>query len=527
MKKFLVSALSLCVLFLGMNAQNKSPENWFNLDKNADNIRGISTEKVYAEILKNRKSSPVVVAVLDSGVDIYHEDLKDNIWVNEDEIAGNGMDDDKNGYIDDVNGWSFLGNAKGENVSQDNLELARLYKTYAAKFGTKVATEVPKEEQKEFGKWQIVKADFETQRKEYQDNYDGFLGFSERFLAAKKAVESFLGKENPSAEEVKAITTDDKELAGIVTFYYNSLMRGLSTDYITEVINYYGGYIKYKLNPDLNSRAIVGDNYDNVNERIYGNSDVKGPDADHGTHVAGIIAATRTNNLGMKGIADNVKIMSVRVVPDGDERDKDVANAIYYAVDNGARIINMSFGKDYSANPEIVAKAFAYASKKGVLLVHAAGNDAKNVDVTDNFPTRSYEGFKEFSTWIEVGASDYGTNSSFVGNFSNYGKKMVDLFAPGVQIYSTTPENNYERFDGTSMASPVVAGAAALVLSYYPQLTAVQVRSILLKSVESYKKELVNKPGSKDELVKFAQLCKTGGIVNVYNAILLADKMAK
>jgi subtilisin family serine protease len=289
----------------------------------------------------------------------------------------------------------------------------------------------------------------------------------------------------------------------------------------TEYVEYFEVQAKYGYNTEFDSRAIVGDQYSNLNEKGYGNSDVKGPDAEHGTHVAGIIAANRKNNVGIKGIADNVKIMSVRTVPNGDERDKDVANAILYAVDNGAHIINMSFGKSYSPDKEIVDKAVKYAESKGVLLIHAAGNDGNNTDEEVNYPSRYYQDNKEARTWVEVGASAWGADNSFVATFSNYGKKTVDLFSPGVQIYSTIPENKYKDNDGTSMASPATAGVAAILMSYFPDLTAVQVKDILRQSTRKFDNLKVVRPGGKDE-VQFKELSSTGGLVNAYEAVKLA-----
>ncbi|MFN3316269.1 MAG: S8 family serine peptidase, partial [Raineya sp.] len=288
--------------------------------------------------------------------------------------------------------------------------------------------------------------------------------------------------------------------------------------------------LEYGYNEKFDPRKIVGDNPKKLREKGYGNNDVKGPDAFHGTHVAGIIAANRDNNLGIKGVANNVLIMPIRAVPDGDERDKDIANAIYYAVDNGAHIINMSFGKAYSPNKAFVDEAVKYAEAKGVLLVHAAGNDAKNLEVEANFPNRTYaDNGKEATNWLEIGASSWhNSDSKFVANFSNYGKSKVDVFAPGVDIYSTVPDKNtYKHASGTSMAAPATSGVAALLMSYYPTLTAVQVKEILMKSSIKYSQN-INKPGEKDNTdTKLSDLCITGGIINAYEAVKMAEEMTK
>ncbi|MEQ8424159.1 MAG: S8 family serine peptidase, partial [Cyclobacteriaceae bacterium] len=292
---------------------------------------------------------------------------------------------------------------------------------------------------------------------------------------------------------------------------------------LKEAAHHFEQVIKYGYNEDFDPRSIIGDNYDDPYEKGYGNNDVKGPDSRHGTHVAGIIAANRKNDIGIKGIADNVKIMSVRAVPNGDERDKDVANAILYAVDNGAQIINMSFGKSTSPRKEVVDKAVKYAEQKGVLLIHAAGNDSDDIDVEKNYPTRYYADGAEAKNWIEVGASSWGANKDFVGSFSNYGKKSVDVFAPGVEIYSTTPENTYENLDGTSMASPVTAGVAALIMSYYPEFSALEVKDILKQSTRKFDNLTITKPGGSDE-IKFSDMSSTGGLINLYQALKLAEE---
>jgi subtilisin family serine protease len=292
---------------------------------------------------------------------------------------------------------------------------------------------------------------------------------------------------------------------------------------LKEAVDYYGVIVNYGYNENFDSREIVGDNISNLQEKNYGNNDVKGPDSNHGTHVAGIIAADRNNNLGIKGIADNVKIMVVRAVPNGDERDKDVANAIIYAVDNGAKIINMSFGKSFSPQKEAVDKAVRYAEQKGVLLVHAAGNDSEDIDVNKNYPSKFYLDGKEAKNWIEVGASSAGSDEDLVGSFSNYGRKMVSLFAPGVEIYSTVPDNKYKNNDGTSMASPATAGVAALLMSYFPELTALQVKDILMKSSRKFDNLKVQKPGGGK--VDFNQLSASGGLVNAYEAVKMAKAM--
>ena len=505
----------------------KAPQDWFNLDPQADNVRGVSTEKAYKELLPNKKSKTVIVAIIDSGIDIVHEDLKDKIWVNEDEIAGNGVDDDKNGYIDDVNGWNFIGNPNGEVVSHDNLELTRLYVKYKKIYDGKTATDFKGKQRDEFNLYQQIKVDYEKERQEAEQMVGMLNNFMTAYTNADAAVKKLLNKETYTNEEVQAIQSEDAEIAKAKQVLGTIASMNIGIDDIKEGLEHYDNQLKYNLNVDFDPRNIVGDDYSNNKEKFYGNTNVIGSDAMHGTHVAGIVGANRNNTIGIKGIANDVKIMVIRTVPDGDERDKDVANSVYYAVDNGAQIINMSFGKAYSPNKDIVDAAFKYAEKKGVLIVHAAGNDGQNNDVKKNFPNANYlKSKKSCSTWIEVGASSW-ENEDFAAGFSNYGEKSVDVFAPGVEIYSTIPDSKYKNLQGTSMASPVVTGIAALVLSYYPELTAKNLKEIIIKSVINNGSIQVKLPGSQADKIEFSKLCNTGGIVNAYNALKLAETYKK
>jgi subtilisin family serine protease len=287
-----------------------------------------------------------------------------------------------------------------------------------------------------------------------------------------------------------------------------------------------GTMMKFNLNKKFNPRNLVGDDYENVSERNYGNNAVNAPNMDHGTHVAGIIAANRYNEEGIKGICGEAVIMTLRVVPNGDERDKDVANAIRYAADNGAKVINMSFGKKLSPNKDIVDEAVEYAMKKDVLLVHAAGNDGLDLATNNFYPSAMlHQTGAKAPNWIEVGASGWEKGKNRVASFSNYGKSEVDIFAPGVDLNSTMPGSKYKSEDGTSMASPVVAGVAALIRQNYPNLSAVQTKQIILMSAVPCKEKVII-PGTKKK-GKMKQLCATGGIVNAYEALVLAEKVSK
>lgn len=497
--------------------------NWQNLDLKIDTTFGISTEKAYKELLKGKKSTPVLVAVLDGGVDLVHEDLKRVVWTNKKEIAGNGKDDDKNGYIDDVHGWNFLGGKDGKSIENETLELTRLVKRDMERFKGVTAETVPAKDKADFEQFMKNREVFEKDLATAKSNLAGISGFK----TALDAVVKKIGKENPTAQDIEAFKPQT-EIEGRVKNALTEILK--ETDFksfydqqIAEGFKYYGNQVNYNYNLDFDPRGIVGDNPNDSKERNYGNNDIKGPDALHGSHVAGIIGADRTNTLGIKGVADNVWIMGVRNTPNGDERDKDVANAIRYAADNGAKVINMSFGKAYSWDKAVVDEAVKYAVSKDVLLIHAAGNENKNIDVENNFPTNKYLDGSLASSWITVGASGDKDDETLKASFSNYGKTSVDVFAPGVDILSTVPEQKYIKESGTSMASPVVAGLAALIRSYYPKLTAPQVKDIILKSVVKVNHTIKNRQEDGQEVeMQFSDLCATGGIVNAYNALKMA-----
>lgn len=497
-------------------------------DPEKDSLLGVSSERAYETLLKGQPSRTVIVAVIDSGIDIEHEDLKDVIWKNEKEIAGNGVDDDQNGYIDDVYGWNFIGGKNG-NVDADTYELTREYIRLQATFGSIEESKINKKQRTEYENYVQIKSKFEKLKAKNEQQYKLYANIYRNINHSIDTIKSIMKVENLTAEDVQKFETKEPALLfakGFLLSMYRNMNEGERLeDYVSELkeaVDYYEVIVKYGYNETFNSRDIVGDDGNNLYEKGYGNNDVTGADATHGTHVAGIIAADRTNNIGIKGIANNVKIMAIRAVPNGDERDKDVANAIIYAVENGAHIINMSFGKSFSPQKDVVDKAVRYAEQKGVLLVHAAGNDGENIDETKNFPTRFYNDGKEARNWIEVGASAWG-GEELVGSFSNYGKKTVTFFAPGVDVYSTVPGNKYKKESGTSMASPATAGVAALIMSYFPELTVLEVKDVLMKSTRKFDNLQVQKPnGGK---AKLDQLSITGGLINAYEAVKLAQAL--
>ena len=506
----------------------QAPEDWFLEDGTEGARAGIGIKRTYSELLKDKQPKrKVVVAVIDSGIDIDHEDLKPVLWMNEDEVAGNGTDDDGNGYVDDIHGWNFIGGADGRNVDYDTFEITREYARLRAQFAEADLDALSEEEKEEYAYYEEVQAAYEAEVEEMMGLYTNVGGALELLQAANSIMRDALGKENFTVEEVAAFksTREDVQQAKSVLQYFDQI--GFGEAEIAKEFEKIEGYIEKGLNPDFDPRDIVGDNYDDPSERFYGNNNVEGPDPFHGTHVAGIIAAKRGNGIGIDGVAGHVEIMPIRAVPNGDERDKDVANAIRYAVDNGAHIINMSFGKEWSPHKFVVDDAVRYAESKNVLMVHAAGNDGANNDSTAHFPVPTYEaGMDEAASWIEVGASSWEGPTNLAASFSNYGKVEVDVFAPGVAIYSTVPDNEYDRADGTSMASPVVAGLAAVLMSYYPDFSAKEIKDILMRSAVSYSDQVVLLPGSEETLVSFGNLSRSGAIVNAFEAIKMAEMLS-
>ncbi|MDP2187066.1 MAG: S8 family peptidase [Sphingobacteriaceae bacterium] len=521
MNRFFTLFLSIClVLTLGLSQAQEltRPQQWYQLDPRQDQLGGISTNKAYESLLADRLLLPVIVAVIDAGVDIEHEDLKEVLWVNPREIPDNGIDDDGNGYIDDVYGWSFLSGPGGE-VHYDTYEMTReLVKYSALEKDGKIA--------KGSKEAAYLKELRKKHKAEVKEMSKAFKVMSE-LKAANDAFLTEVGREGLTEAKIDAFKPKGK-WQKVVKGYYGSAVKNKLpiVEAETKLLEGYeqvNGMLNYGLNLEFNPRHLVGDKYEEWNDAIYGDNRVTGPDASHGTHVAGIIAAQRNNGKGMNGIAANARIMTLRAVPSGDEHDKDVANAIRYAVNNGAKVINMSFGKSYSPQSELVAAAVEYAASKDVLLVHAAGNDGKNIDEANNFPQPFAPGGEKYQHWLEVGASSFQLNERMLATFSNYGKESVDVFAPGDHIYATMPGSKYDHNSGTSMAAPVVAGIAAVIRGLYPQLTAPEVRNIIMESTYVYEQAVIL-PGSKKKKTTIGDISRTGGVVNLEAAILLADK---
>lgn len=489
-------------------------KNWGHLDLHTDTIPGMSVDKAYAEIIKNKKGKKIIVAVLDSGMDLTHEDLDGVLWTNTKEIKGNGKDDDNNGYIDDIHGYNFLGESYNE-----QLEYARILRLNLgdAALRTKAKSELDKKYQTDL---------------QNKQQYEQIL---QAVKNADDAVKKELGKETYTKKDLASIKTEDQAMQQNISV----LMQMFTfADSIPEVFEELNGGIKhfteslnYNLNVDFDGRKEVGDNPYDFTDTSYGNGNPQNrvEDESHGTHVAGIIAAERNNGKGANGVANNVAIMSIRAVPNGDEYDKDIALGIRYAVDNGAKIINCSFGKSFSPKAQWVYDAIKYAASKDVLIVHAAGNDGGDLDdpANPNFPNDQVNNGAEISdNVITVGALGSKYGSEVLASYSNYGKINVDVFAPGTDIYSTVPNNEYEFMPGTSMASPAVAGVAALIRSQYPKLTASQVKKIILQSGLPLKTPIIL-GGDASKTSSFDKISTSGKIVNAYNALLLASQISK
>lgn len=506
---------------------------WGGADLVSDTIPGMSVQKAYSEIIKNTKGKKVIVAVIDSGVDIHHEDLEGVIWTNDDEIPNNNRDDDNNGYVDDVHGWNFLGDAVKE-----NMEYVRILKKLKPKYDGIPASAVKPENKEEFNLYMSAKAEYDKEYNEALGLKNQYEGILQQLKMAHEAVAQKLGKEDYTLEELQAMEAQTEEMQQYKGFLFQvmSNVEGnipAAISQLNEAIEYFSGRLSSHFNMELDGRAIVGDDPNDITDTDYGNSDVTGPSTDkedikHGTHVAGIIAAERNNNIGIDGVANNVEIMAIRAVPDGDEYDKDIALAIRYAVDNGASIINTSFGKYFSTHPEWVNDAIKYAAQNDVLIVNAAGNEGIDLDQKRVYPNdQTPENSREISNNVlTVGALSFTYGSNMIASFSNYGAANVDVFAPGTQIWSTTPNNEYEFMQGTSMAAPAVSGIAAMIRSYYPKLSAEQVKRVIMDSGLSSNATVVI-GGDPSNTKKFSQISTSGKMANLYNAFIMADKISK
>jgi cell wall-associated protease len=522
------SVLLAAQLYVSAQTTNTDPrkhEQWYLKDLMTDGIPGISLDSALW-LVRDKQPVPVIVAVIDAGVDIEHPELCNQLWINPREVAADGIDNDRNGYVDDVYGWNFLGTESGLIVKGENLEVTRLYKQYSDRFGNRKASEIKRSEREEYQLYQRIKIDYEAQLNEAVKKIALYMGFKETLVKNLKTVNKLLKGQELNAENLaKLEPKSPKKLEAVNMIREWYIVKGFTPEKVDSWIENEKNTINVKLNVNNNQRLIVGDDLSDMSDSLYGNNNYSGETAGHGTSVAGVIASEAGNSAGIQGICRSARIMTIRVVPGGDEHDKDVALAIRYAVNHGAQVINCSFGKDYSPYKWMVDSAIRYAEAHGVLVVHAAGNDSRNIDDIDNYPSKSDLDGRYFSNMINIGASTSITGSKLVAGFSNYGRKEVDLFAPGADILSLRPDSAYEKGSGTSLAAPVVSGVAALLLSYYPDLTPQDIISILLES--SYKPDPYLKviiPGQDTEKIPFRDMSVSGGIVNAHSALKMAAK---
>lgn len=517
MKKLVVK-LSFSLFALGISNMvfgqvDKEILNWYN-----GGGSGLNTTSAY-KALKKKTSTTVVVAIIDSGIDIEHEDLKGKIWVNEKEIPGNGIDDDNNGYIDDVHGWNFLGSPNGVNQQYARLEKVRMYAKLKDKFDNVEESNVAASDKEEYQLYKKLGTEIEEGRTKYQAYIPQLEQLPMILKMVPGMVANAIGKSTYTKKDLDKWKPSDPQMMQIKTLALAIESGDFNEKIAEEQLAQIKSMIDYHYNVNYDDRQFIGDDADNFKDVKYGNNDVEGPDALHGTHVGGIVGAIRGNNLGGDGVADNVKLMSLRAVPDGDEADKDIALAIRYAADNGASIINMSFGKAYSPHQKEVYEALKYADSKGVLLVHAAGNDAKNLDEENNFPADKYSfQDKKLDHYLTIGASTRNPKGELAADFSNFGVKTVDVFAPGHEIYNAVPQSEYKKLSGTSMAAPAVSGVAAMLKSYFPEMTMLEIKNVILSTAKPYKGTQQNKPGT-EEKVDFGTLSITGAVVDLNAAV--------
>ncbi|WP_162200398.1 S8 family serine peptidase [Kordia jejudonensis] len=505
---------------------------WLHKDYIQDTIAGTSLEKAYTELLQNKKGKEIIVAVLDTKLDIFHEDLKDQIWVNEDEIPNNGIDDDNNGYIDDVNGWDFLSNDKGEFIEYQNYEETRVIRKYDSLFKGRHLEDVATRHKEAFKMYAKVVADYEASLKDLKQILKDAYAWREIFPIAKKQTQKILKKEKLTYRELDSLEKT-KQKDTLINYYAGymktQIKNNIDLEFIKNYIKRYENRLHIFYNRNYDERKITGDNVKDINDRFYGYHKVYGRvPFEHSIVVSGILGAKKDNGIGIQGISNNIKIMPVVMVASGDEHDKDVALAIRYAVDNGASVINMSWGKNFSTEETWVHDAIKYAEKHDVLLVTAAGNEGRSIDEDKYYLNDYLEEEEIVNNFMVIGANNYKITERLVASFSNYGKKHVDIFAPGIYIYTTDTNNKYKFSRGTSLASPIVSGIAALIRSYYPNLSASEVKMILMESGTSFDlKVRVLDKNDKKIYVPFSELSKSGKVVNAYNALVLAEEISR
>ncbi len=536
LRNYALSSLLCGALFFSINASGQQapkaqpdpPKDWHTMDLKTDGFYGISLKQAY-QFLKGKKSKTVIVTTIDSGIDTAQKDLSSILWVNPKEIPNNGIDDDHDGFVDDVHGWDFLGGKGGKVDYTETTEEVRQYHKLKDKYAG--LTTAPAGQEKEFAFWKSVKANYDSTMSKSQAEIKDLttevnvLSATNFYLKRELKLGSDQTFNKADLARIKTANDTINQSKTVWESVFSQIGEDTNNAKVLKDLTEYYAKQNNNVNPDLDARArIVADDPDINDGKPYGNNVLKNPDASHGTGVAGLIGAVRNNGYGIDGVADNVRIMSIKAVPNGDEYDKDIANAIRFAVDHGAQVINMSFGKKISPHKDWVDAAFKYAASKDVLLVMASGNDNQDIDAKPEFPNDTYLDGSTTDNVINVGASGPKPDTSLAASFSNYGKIHVDVFAPGVKVTSIDTDAEFNTADGTSFSSPIVAGIAALCLEYYPSLSARQLKQVILESATPVVGKMVNKPGTSTK-VDFASLSKTGGIVNAYKALEIASKM--
>jgi len=501
--------------------QPDPPKNWFAMDLKTDGYYGISLDQAY-KFLQGKKSKTVIVSTIDSGCDTTQQDLQSILWVNP------KLDKD---FPGDVHGWNFLGGPGRKCDFNETEEEVRQYFKLKGKYASLTASTAP--DKKEYAFWVRVRDQYDSTTSKAKTELQQLTPIMNALVETSGYIRHMLNLKDDQTftrADVEYIQPKNDTIAQIKELWLIAFSGSISTDTNVKALKGMSDYLaklNNEVNPDLEARKrIVGDDPDVLHDKPYGNPIIKVDDSEHGTQVAGLIGAVRGNNYGIDGVADNVRIMPIKAVPNGDEYDKDIANAIHFAVDHGAQVINMSFGKKLSPHKAWVDEAFKYAATHDVLLVQASGNESQDMDAKPEFPNDQFlDGTKDADNVISVGASGMKPDTSLAADFSNYGQKNVDIFAPGVKITSTGMDMETSTDDGTSFSAPIVTGIAALIREYYPSLSAKQVKQAILQSAEAIDTVKVYKPGTK-ELVTFSTLSKTGGIVNAYRALEAASKMA-
>lgn len=566
MKKYFLLLL-VCIGMANVNAQlikqdnqarkKQSDLDWYNCSFGEDGVYGAEVNKAY-EFLKGKKvKKRPVVALIGTGLDVEHEDLKQAIWVNPGEQA-DGKDRDKNGFIDDINGWNFLGGKNGQVmerlIQEGDREFLRLKDKYAdyitsnGEFfkiidGKRVKVSAPEnlseysyyknvvmpESQlaRIYGGWNMAYVIAEYGQKFKED-------LRAKFPGQRITLQEFQTCYDPNAPQdtlsdvtftliataFQLYKTDDLDFV-YKTFVETGVARGKES--YEEALKAYG----YDGRKD-----IVGDDYLNINDNKYGNNVLLTSDAGLGTMQGGIIGGKRGNGLGNDGIMDEAEIMALRVTASGGEPYiKDMVLAIRYAADHGVDIIVLPQQNTLypDGQKEWMIEALRYAESKGILVIVPAWELSQDLAKQTFYPNRRMTGDKELTNLMVISSSDKEGNPSLN---ANYGAKELDLFAPGINIYSAYTGDTYQIGSGVGLASASVAGVAALIKAYYPHLTGSQIRDILLESVTSRKGVEVEKGIEVDgkqtqDLFLFDDLCLSGGILNAYQAIMAADKLGK